>query len=256
MTDSPLKIWRENDGRLLRLRLSKPKANIIDAKMIGALDAAFKDAGKDEKLLAVLLDHEGPHFSFGASVEEHMPGQCAAMLKALHGLIAEILTCPVPVLVAVNGQCLGGGLEVALAASMIFAGSRAAFGQPEIRIGVFAPAASCLLPRLIGQTRAEDLLFSGGAVTADEALKAGLVKDVSENGEAAALEYVNEHLDGLSASTLRFAVRAARGPFADAVIADLNRVEDLYLQDLMQSHDAVEGLKAFVEKRQAKWEHR
>ena len=155
MTDMPLKVALERGGQLLELRLARPKANIIDATMIHALDSALAEhAGKDS-LKAVLLSAEGPHFSFGASVEEHLPDQCAAMLKSFHQLILRMVDSPVPILVAVHGQCLGGGLEVAAAAHLIFAGSDVNMGQPEIKLGVFAPAASCLLPMRIGQARAE-----------------------------------------------------------------------------------------------------
>ena len=112
--ESPLKVWSERDGKLLRLRLARPKANLIDAEMIAALDHALAENQANASLLAVLLDHEGPHFSFGASVEEHLPGQCADMLRSFHSLVMRLLATPVPVMVAIDGQCLGGGLEVAL----------------------------------------------------------------------------------------------------------------------------------------------
>ena len=115
MAESCLKVWVERDGALLRLRLARPKANIVDAAMILALHAALREHRGRHTLRGVLLDAEGPHFSFGASVEEHLPGNCAQMLASLHALLIELLEFPVPVLVAVRGQCLGGGLELAMA---------------------------------------------------------------------------------------------------------------------------------------------
>ncbi len=255
MTESPLKVWREKDGRLLRLRLNRAKANIIDAEMIAALDAAFSDVAANPDVHAVLFDHDGPHFSFGASVEEHLPAQCAKMLKGLHALIKKMLTCPAPIMVVVNGQCLGGGLEVAMAANMMFVNPEARLGQPEIKLAVFAPAASCLLPRLAGQQAAEDLLLSGRSISGDEATRLGIAVKADADPEAAALAYYDEHFGGLSASTLRYAVTAARQNFANEVSADLDRVEKLYLDGLMNSDDAVEGLSAFVEKRSPQWKH-
>lgn len=256
MTDAPLEIRRARDGRLLRLRLDRPKANVIDAEMIAALDAAFAGVAENPDILAVLLDHAGAHFSFGASVEEHLPERCAAMLEALHALIKRMLACPVPILVAVKGQCLGGGLEVAVAGSLIFAAPDARLGQPEIKLAVFAPAASCLLPRLVARGHAEDLLYSGRSISGTRAAEIGLALAAAPDPEAAALAYFDDHLAGLSASSLRLAVEAARGGFRDQVTAELDRVEALYLERLMGTHDAVEGLKAFVEKRPARWEHR
>jgi cyclohexa-1,5-dienecarbonyl-CoA hydratase len=254
--DTPLKTWLEHEDKLLRLRLARPKANIVDAAMIGALRAALEEHLPNPSLRGVLLDAEGPHFSFGASVEEHMPESCADMLRELHGLVRQLLDSPVPVLVAVRGQCLGGGLEVAAAGHLIFAAPGAALGQPEIKLAVFAPAASCLLPERIGQAEANDLLFSGRSIAAEEACRIGLVKEVAEDPEQAALAYFEKHLAPLSASSLRLAVRAAQAGAVERIKEKLDRVERLYLEELMTTHDALEGLQAFVEKRPAKWEDR
>jgi cyclohexa-1,5-dienecarbonyl-CoA hydratase len=252
---APLKSWLEAEGRLLRLRLSRPKANLIDAAMIAALSAAHGEHLGKPELSGVLLDAEGPHFSFGASVEEHMPEQCAAMLKGLHALILQMVESPVPIMVAIRGQCLGGGLEVALAGHLMFVAPDAALGQPEMKLGVFAPAASCLLPELVGQTRALDLLLSGRSITGSEAAAAGLAVQ-ADDPEAAALSYFTEHLVPKSASSLRFAVRAARFDYVARIRAKLAGVERLYLDELMKTHDAVEGLQAFTAKRAAQWQHR
>lgn len=256
MNDTPLKVWLERDGALLRLRLAKPKANLIDAAMIRALTDAFASHKGNPGLLAALVDHEGPHFSFGASVEEHLPAQCEEMLEQLHALLGMMLDWPKPILVALRGQCLGGGLEFAMAGSLIFASPEARLGQPEIKLGVFAPAASVLLPLRVGQSRAEDLLISGRAISALHAATWGLVNEVADDPAAAALAYFEKNLWGKSAASVALAVRAAREPFADLARARLDDVEALYLKKLMTTRDAYEGLKAFIEKRQPKWEHR
>lgn len=253
---SPLKVWLEHEGTLLRLRLARPKANIVDAAMIGALDAALDAYAGQPDLRAVLLDADGPNFSFGASVEEHLPGKCAAMLKQFHGLILKMLAVPIPVLVAVRGQCLGGGLELACAGSRLFAAPKALLGQPEIGVGVFAPAASCLLPWKIGPANAEDLLTSGRSVRVEEAQSMGLVNEVASDPEGAALAYFEEHLFGKSAVVLRLAMRAARAGLLEGMKEKLTRIEDLYLNELMATRDATEGLNAFLEKRTARWENR
>jgi cyclohexa-1,5-dienecarbonyl-CoA hydratase len=253
---SPLKVWFESDGRLLRLRLSRPKANIVDAAMIAALDHALTEHLGNAQIGAVLLDAEGPHFSFRASVEEHMPDQCATMLSGLHRLLARMVESPVPILVAVRGQCLGGGLELALAGHLIFAAADAALGQPEMKLGVLAPAASCLLPEVAGPGRALDLLLSGRSITGFEAVAFGIATDASADPENAALAYFEEHLKPKSASSLRLAVKAARLDYVARVKQKLAAVERIYLDELMHSRDAVEGLEAFIAKRPAKWEHR
>jgi len=256
VVSSPLKVWLEAEGRLLRLRLSRPKANLIDAAIIEALDRALAEHLDNAGLGAVLIDAEGPHFSYGASVEEHMPGRCEAMLTGIHGLILRMLEAPVTILVAVRGHCLGGGLEVALAGHLLFAAPDATLGQPEMKLGVFAPAASCLLPELIGPMRALDLLLSGRTISGAEAAAIGLACEAKADPEQAALTYFREHLQPKSASSLRYAIRAARSDYAARVRAKIASVERLYLDDLMQTHDAVEGLGAFVAKRAAQWQHR
>ncbi len=252
----PLRSWLEADGRLLRLRLERPKANIVDAAMIGSLQTALDTHLARADLLAVLLDAEGPHFSFGASVPEHLPANCAAMLQSLHRLILAIAAAPVPVLVAVRGQCLGGGLEIALACHLMFVADDAMLGQPEIQLGVFAPAASCLLPGAIGPQRALDLLVSGRSVTGAQAAAWGLAVAAGADLVAAALEYFTRHLAGKSAAALRHAVRAARSGDVERLRERLASVERQYLDELMATHDAVEGLEAFLAKRAPRWEHR
>ena len=254
--DAPAKTWLERGGGLLRLRLSRPKANLIDAAMIGSLHEGFVRHGGSVGLRAVLLDAEGPHFSFGASVEEHLPERCAAMLASLHGLILAMIEFPAPILVAVRGQCLGGGLELALAGGPIFAAPDAQLGQPEMKLGVFAPAASCLLPYRVNQPAAEDLLFSGRALGGEEAKAIGLVQAVAQDPEAAALAYFEQHLAPKSAAALACALAAARGPYIANIRRRLAEVERLYLDRLMATRDANEGLAAFLAKRQPQWEHR
>ena len=255
MTDTPLKVEHPRDGRLLKLVLNRPKANIVDAEMIAALQSAFDKNITQTDLSAVLLCAEGPNFSFGASVEEHQPDQCEQMLKSLHKLIISMLECSVPVLVAVQGFCLGGGLEVAIAGDLLFAAPDAKFGQPEIQLAVFAPAASCLLPERIGRAHAEDLLWSGRNADAEEALSMGLIKSIDEDPEQIALSYFDKHLASHSSCALRHAVWAAKQDLIVRMKEKIAVVEKRYLEDLMSSHDAVEGLSAFIEKRPAKWTH-
>ena len=255
MTDSPLKVWLENDDQVLRLRLARPKANIIDAKMIDALSGALATNADDSRLLAVVLDAEGPNFSFGASVEEHLPDQCAAMLRKINSLVMQMIEYPVPIVAAVHGQCLGGGLEVACAASPIIAAPDAQMGQPEISLAVFAPAASCLLPERTGQSQAELMLFSGKSVDAQRAKSIGLVDEISDSPTESALAWITDNIIGKSASSLRIAVKAARHDYIERIGKKLGTVEKMYIEELMGTNDPVEGLNAFLEKRTPVWEN-
>jgi len=251
-----LKVWFEAEGRLLRLSLNRPKANLINAEMITALDGALAERLTNRGISTVLLDAEGPHFSFGASVEEHRPDQCAAMLHSLHGLILRMVESPIPILVAVQGQCLGGGLELALAGHLLFVAPDANLGQPEINLGVFAPAASCLLPELIGPQRSFDLLVSGRSITGSQAAEIGIAFQTAADPTQAALAYFDEHILAKSISSLRHAVRAARSDYSVRVRSKIAVVERLYLEELMNTHDAVEGIESFIAKRAVQWTHR
>jgi cyclohexa-1,5-dienecarbonyl-CoA hydratase len=178
------------------------------------------------------------------------------MLASLHALILAMVEFPKPILVAVRGQCLGGGLEIAMGGGPIFATPDAQLGQPEMKLGVFAPAASCLLPWRVNQSAAEDLLWSGRSVSGTQAQAIGLVHALADDPEAAALAYFDEHLAPKSAAALACAVAAVRAPRVRELRERLAEVERLYLDTLMKTHDANEGLAAFLARRQPHWEHR
>jgi cyclohexa-1,5-dienecarbonyl-CoA hydratase len=253
-----LDVSRALDGAVLKLTLNQPKGNVLDGKLIAELRAQIAAAKKDASLRAVLVDAAGKDFSWGASVEEHRPEQCAGMLAALHGLVVEMLELPLPVLVAVQGRCLGGGLELALAGSRLFAHPGATFGQPEIKLGVFAPAASALLAERVGAPAAEDLLVTGRTANAEEALKLKLVDELCATDSTpadAALAYAKAHLLETSRTALRYATRAARMFRVAAVKERLAALEHFYVDDLMKSADAKEGIASFLEKRSPKWTH-
>lgn len=255
MTDSPLNVWLEREQQILRLQLARPKANIVDATMIDALSNALEKHASDSRLMAAVLDAEGPSFSYGASVEEHLPGQCAGMLKKINALIMQMIEYPIPIVAAVHGQCLGGGLELACAASLIIGAPGAKLGQPEISLAVFAPAASCLLPERIGQAQAEMLLLSGQSIDADRASQIGLIDAISEEPAEAALAWIDENIIGKSATSLRIAITAARHDYAQRIRKKLDNVEKMYVEELMQTKDPLEGLNAFLEKRRPVWEN-
>lgn len=253
MSQEAVVIERLENGALWRVALGGSKGNVIDATLTAALTEAFSAAGRTPELKAVLLEGQGQHFSFGASVQEHLPGQVADMLRRFHALLLALVDCAVPVLGAVRGRCLGGGLELVSLSHRIFASPDACLGQPEILLGVFAPAASLVLPERVGRRHAEDLCLSGRTVEAREALAMGLVDEVCEDPGGAALEWARQNLLRHSASSLRFATRAVRGGLRARLAAGIPVVEGLYLGELMSTHDAVEGLQAFLEKRSPGW---
>jgi cyclohexa-1,5-dienecarbonyl-CoA hydratase len=253
MNEGPVRVEPLASGAIWRVMLATPKANILDAPKIAALTDVFERAADDAGLKAIVLTGEGPHFSFGASVEEHLPGDFESMIPAFHGLFDRMLRASVITLGAVRGRCLGGGLELASFCNRVFASADARLGQPEIVLGVFAPVASIALAERVGRGAAEDLCLSGRTVTAEEAERLGLVDQIVDDPEAAALAYAKEYLLPRSASSLRLAVRAVRQGFERRFRQDLERVERLYVDELMSTRDATEGLRAFLDKREPVW---
>jgi len=257
MTDNgPVTVARLFDGALWRVLLDRPKANVIDAAMTNALAATARDAAADPGTKALLFEGAGRHFSFGASVEEHQPERVADMLATFHGLFHTLADSGLVLLAAVRGQCLGGGLELAAFCHRLFAAPDAKLGQPEIRLGVFAPVASVILRERMGAGAAEELCLTGRVTEAGEALRAGLVDVVADDPRDAAQAWFAENLAPHSASSLRFAARAARAGMHARFFADLRVVERLYLDELMKTEDAVEGIRAFLEKRPPSWRNR
>jgi cyclohexa-1,5-dienecarbonyl-CoA hydratase len=240
-------------GAVHRLVLCGSKGNVIDAALCSALGAAFREAASQPGVKAVLLEGEGAHFSFGASVEEHLPEHVASMLRGFHDLFRALLETSLPAVASVRGRCLGGGLELASFCHRVFAAPDALLGQPEIALGVFAPVASTFLRERTGRGPAEDLCLSGRTIGAAEAQRIGLVDAVADDPSAAALAYVREHLLPKSAASLRRAVCAVRRDLAARFQADIAAQEALYLGDLMKTADAVEGIRAFLEKRPPRW---
>lgn len=234
--------------RVARITLASPKANILDRSMIRELDSALSlCAGRE--LNAIVIAADGPHFSFGASIEEHLPDRIAGTLRALNNLLRRIADAPAPVIAAVRGQCLGGGFELVLACDLILADKTAKLGSPEIKLAVFAPAASALLPVRVGLAIASRLLLTGAALSAEEAARCGLVARCADDLDAALDAWLESDFLPRSPSALKYACQAARRPLRRALDEDLPQIESLYLNDLMATPDAVEGIRAFLEKR-------
>jgi cyclohexa-1,5-dienecarbonyl-CoA hydratase len=253
---SSLNFSFEHDGQVARVALAAPKANIVDKAMMAALAAAFDDLRNRPQLKVMILTGEGPHFSFGASVQEHLPEHVRTMLPQFSRLLGQMLELPAVTVAAVRGQCLGGGFELALACDFIVAEEGAAFACPEIKLAVFPPAAAVLLPVRIGVSRAAELVLTGASCDTAQASDAGLIVRTAPKGqlETTVEAWIGDHFLARSPVALRYAVRAARLPLRRALREDLPQLEHLYLDELMAESDPVEGLRAFMEKREPHWE--
>ena len=250
-----LKVDFSHDGQVLNLTLNAPKGNVLDKEMMSELQKAIERKAAQSSVKAIVLRGEGAHFSFGASVPEHMKENVAEMLATFHDLLRALIAPSKPMFALVRGQCLGGGLELAAFCHWIFAAEDAMFGQPEIKLAVFPPVASLVLPHRIGQSAADDLVLSGRSISAAVALHLGLVHSVSPDPEAELEKYISEHILPSSAAALHFAVKSSRYEFHRAFLQHIAEVEKMYVQDLMATDDANEGIAAFLEKRKPVWKN-
>ncbi len=240
--------------RLLLLRLARPKANILDKEMIAAIREILQTQISNETT-AIIFGHEGPHFSFGASVEEHQADQAAGMLKEFHGLFNFLNDLSIPLIAAVKGNCLGGGMELAGFCHFIFAHPEAVFAQPEINLAVFPPMASLIFNLKAPQLSAE-MNICGKNFSVNDFKQHGLITGIDDSPEQAAIDYARKYFIAKSASSIRLATKANNWQWDNALQNVLPQLEKLYLDQLMKTHDANEGILSFLEKRKPQWRHK
>lgn len=241
------------DGGIARVVLARPPANILDIETCAAIRAHLASLGGRPGLRLLLFDAQGEHFSFGASVQEHLPGRVGDMLPAFHQLFVELEDLGVPTAAVVRGRCLGGGAELAAWCGTVACAPTAAFAVPEIKLAVFPPIAAMAWRWRVGGSRASRLVTTGATVRAEEAHAIGLCDLLADDPLAAVLAWYDEALAPLSPAALRYAWRASRGPIRRALREELPELERAYLHELMAHPDALEGLHAFVEKRAPTW---
>jgi len=251
-----IRVESTHDGQVCRITLATPPANILDGQTMREITAAVREAGASPDVKAIAFAGEGKHFCFGASVAEHRKEQAPEMIATFHAMFRALLDCNVPLVALVRVQCLGGGMELASFCSFVVAEPSAKFGQPEIQLAVLAPVASAILPAIVGQARADDLLVTGRSVDAETAREWGLVHAVFEDGEAALEDLLAKHILPKSASSLRFALAAARAGWRRSLPDALDEMERLYVKELMETEDANEGIASFLEKRPPAWKNR
>jgi len=247
------------EDRAARITFARPPLNIFNIAMMREINDALGQCAEQRDLAVIVFDAAADcnAFSAGVAVEEHVAETIFQMLESFHGIFRSLEQIARPTIAVVDGAALGGGCELVAACDMVVASDRARFGQPEIKLGVFPPVAAVLLPLVIGEKRARELILTGELIEAAEAARLGLVNYVlpASDLEQKTSELVSRFCD-LSAVALGFtkqAIDLGRGRSLDSA---LKEVEDLYLNELMKTHDANEGVKAFTEKRKPEWRHR
>ena len=253
----PVRAVEERGGAWLRIVLDRPKGNLLSREMVHAIEAALRpEAAAGRKW--VTIEGAGGDFSFGAMIQEHLPGPMAEVLPETHALLRQLLGLPVVTAALVEGRCLGGGFELALACDVIIASEDASIGFPEIALSAFPPAGAALLPLRIGASRAAEALITGVSRPAAEWQDAGLVASVVPRGALieGAGAWFDAHLAPRSRVALAAAASASRLTLRTAAEPALAAAERLYIERLLPTQDATEGVRAFIEKRDPRWRDR
>ncbi len=242
---------QEEEG-IGRITFNKPPFNILDIAMMKEINHAL-DGFQGKMLKALVIDAEGKAFSAGVDVGEHTGDKVQEMIEVFHGIFRRMDRITAPIISLVNGAALGGGCEVAIYCDLVLASEKAKFGQPEIQVGVFPPIAALEFPNLMHMNKALELILTGDTIRANEAKELGLVNQVYpvDDFDEQAKGFIGK-LKALSAPVIHLAKKATYAGAKGGPTA-LNEIEGIYLDELMKTRDANEGLTAFLEKRRAVW---
>jgi len=247
------------EDRVGRIKLARAPLNVLNIVMMREVGAALEECAGAREMVAVVFEAapQSRAFSAGVAIEEHVAETIYQMLESFHNIFRALDAMAKPVLALVDGAALGGGCELVSACDIVIATERARFGQPEIKLGVFPPVAAIMLPRIIGERRARELILTGELIDAPEALRLGLVNYVVPPSELEAKgQEILARLRDLSAPALELTRRALDISREERLEDVLARVENLYLNELMKTEDANEGVNAFMEKRKPVWRNR
>lgn len=246
--------WEDGVARLI---LARPPVNVMNIEMMLEISRALEAIGREKELRVLVIEAEGKAFSAGVDIADHTEEKVEEMLSVFHDIFISLRTFQQPIVGVVDGAALGGGCELITYCDMVIASDRAKFGQPEIQIGVFPPVAVVALPKLIGKRKTYELVLTGRTISAEEALAIGMINRVVP-AERLAEEvggFVGE-ISAQSAIVLRMTKRAIFETLGLGFEEGVQVTERLYLDFLMKTEDAQEGLRAFLERRKPNWKNR
>jgi len=248
------RIQLEIEAPFARLTLSNGKQNIIDLPMMEQLVEALDSIERQPEVSTITLSGAGEHFSVGVDIPSHTPDKVGEMLSRFHEAVRRLLKTPKVTLATVRGYCLGGGAELAMVCDIVVTAESAHWGFPEIQLGCYPPVAAAALANVVGQKRAAELILTGRTFDGCEAERIGLANRAVATKVSEAVAEYEQRLRALSSTALAHAKRALYCWDASHFEKGLTRAEQIYLNELIKTDDAQEGIRAWMEKRKPKWE--
>jgi len=243
-------------GGVATITMNLPPLNVMDNPMMAEFNTLLDTLVDNHTLSAIVIAAEGKAFSAGVDVSDHTEDKVRDMIERFHGIFRKLASTDALTIATVQGAALGGGCELACFCDIVLASERAKFGQPEVHVGVFPPVAAAVLPWRIGLGKAIELVAVGATIPAAEAHRIGLVNQLFRAEEFA--EGVAAYVDGIrgrARPVMRRPKRATTAGMQSELLSRLDAAEEIYLNELMQLHDAHEGIAAFMEKRAPEWSH-
>lgn len=247
----------EEKDMIGKIIFNRPPVNVLNIKMMKEINQALRDFQKSS-LKVLIIAAEGKAFSVGVDISDHTKEKVNEMIQVFHDIFTNLLKIKAPTVALVNGAALGGGCEVAMFCDIVIASEKSKFGQPEIKVGVLPPVAAAIFPRLMWSKKALELLVTGDIIKADEAKNLGLVNHVFpvEDFKEESEKFITEKLVSNSAVIMQLTKRAFIEGATQNYSNSIKKIEDIYLNELMKTNDANEGLAAFMEKRQPVWKNK
>jgi cyclohexa-1,5-dienecarbonyl-CoA hydratase len=248
----------EKKERVSHITVDRPPLNVLDIPLLRELDATLASCANESETDVLVIQGAGQKaFSAGVDIRDHTGEKVPEMLDVVHGVIRKLFAGPQVTIAAVQGVCLGGGCELATCCDFVLASEDSSFATPEIQVGCYPPVALARFASLIGYHRAAEMILTGRRFSAREALDMGLISRVLPADQLeAGVESLLEDLLGKSGAVLRVTAKGLRELSLKGFSAALARSEQLYREELLRTHDVEEGIRAFVEKRKARWLHR
>jgi len=248
----------EKRERIIVITLDRPPLNVLDLVLLRELDDVLASSARQSAADVILIRGAGQRaFSAGVDIKDHTREKVPEMLEVVHGVVRKLLALPQATIAVVNGVCLGGGCELASSCDFILATEESSFATPEIHVGCYPPVALARFSSLIGYHRAAEMILTGRTFSAQEALAIGLVNRVAASDQLeTALNSLLQELLSKSGAVLRITLRALRELSLNGFSNALKRSEEIYCQELLQTEDVEEGVRAFLDKRKPNWRHR